>query len=80
MMSIENTEKVMNAVHQHFDVDLKEMEVSTETTPRIAASEYEKIKAYPLLRFLISFSLPFHLLLSSLLLLRIFFLIDRKVL
>jgi len=36
----------MNAAHKHFDFDPATVEVSLETTPRIAASDPDKISAY----------------------------------
>jgi oxygen-independent coproporphyrinogen-3 oxidase len=46
MASIEDIERVMNAAKKHFNMDTSKMEISIETTPKIAASEPEKIKAY----------------------------------
>lgn len=47
IVSNENIEKIMNAAKKHFNFDPANMEVSLETTPRIAASDPDKIKAYP---------------------------------
>ena len=46
IVSIENIERIMKAAHKHFDFDPNDMEVSLETTPRIAASDPQKLKAY----------------------------------
>lgn len=46
IVSIENIEKIMKAANKHFNFDPNNMEVSLETTPRIAASDPDKIKAY----------------------------------
>lgn len=46
MVSIPNIERIMNAAHKHFNFDPATVEVSLETTPRIAASDPQKIKAY----------------------------------
>lgn len=46
IVSIENIEKIMNAARKHFDFDPANMEVSLETTPRIAAVDFDKLKAY----------------------------------
>eukprot|EP01112_Ceratiomyxa_fruticulosa_P021782 TRINITY_DN7794_c0_g1_i1.p1 TRINITY_DN7794_c0_g1~~TRINITY_DN7794_c0_g1_i1.p1 ORF type:complete len:546 (-),score=97.07 TRINITY_DN7794_c0_g1_i1:781-2418(-) len=39
-------ERVMDAAHKHFKLDLDQVEVSIETTPKIAATDPEKIRAY----------------------------------
>eukprot|EP01113_Clastostelium_recurvatum_P024630 TRINITY_DN293_c0_g2_i1.p1 TRINITY_DN293_c0_g2~~TRINITY_DN293_c0_g2_i1.p1 ORF type:complete len:540 (+),score=150.97 TRINITY_DN293_c0_g2_i1:174-1793(+) len=39
-------ERIMNAAHKHFKFDPEKVEVSIETTPKIAGSDPEKIKAY----------------------------------
>jgi oxygen-independent coproporphyrinogen III oxidase len=44
--SIHNIERVMNKMDECFDFDPSQMSISIETTPRIAAAEPEKIKAY----------------------------------
>jgi len=46
IVSIENIERIMKAANKHFDFDPANMEVSLETTPRIAATELDKLKAY----------------------------------
>eukprot|EP01103_Thecamoeba_quadrilineata_P005654 TRINITY_DN15423_c0_g1_i1.p1 TRINITY_DN15423_c0_g1~~TRINITY_DN15423_c0_g1_i1.p1 ORF type:complete len:538 (-),score=98.45 TRINITY_DN15423_c0_g1_i1:71-1684(-) len=43
---VEYIEEVMNAARKHFNFDPEKMEVSIETTPRIAATEPEKLRAY----------------------------------
>jgi len=46
IVSIENIDRIMRAAKKHFKFDPSEMEVSLETTPRIAASDPDKIKTY----------------------------------
>eukprot|EP00471_Norrisiella_sphaerica_P013025 CAMPEP_0184495846 /NCGR_PEP_ID=MMETSP0113_2-20130426/32489_1 /TAXON_ID=91329 /ORGANISM="Norrisiella sphaerica, Strain BC52" /LENGTH=478 /DNA_ID=CAMNT_0026882221 /DNA_START=63 /DNA_END=1499 /DNA_ORIENTATION=- len=46
MASIHNIGRVMDKAASTFDMDLDSMEVSIETTPKIAANDPEKIKAY----------------------------------
>lgn len=61
MASIAQIDRLMNAAHKydvlllaelvftsirHFDLDTSKMEISIETTPKIAAAEPEKIRAY----------------------------------
>jgi len=46
MASIDNINRVMDKAAECFEMDLSRMDVSIETTPRIAAREPEKIRAY----------------------------------
>jgi len=46
MASIANIARVMDKAHQCFDIELKNMNISIETTPKIAAHDPDKIKAY----------------------------------
>jgi len=46
MASTDNIARVMDKAADCFNMDLKSFEVSIETTPKIAASEPEKIRAY----------------------------------
>jgi len=46
IVSIENIERIMKAANKHFNFNPNDIEVSLETTPRIAASDPEKLKAY----------------------------------
>lgn len=46
MVSASNIERVMQKVDCSFDVDSSKMTVSIETTPKIAAAEPDKIRAY----------------------------------
>eukprot|EP01111_Echinosteliopsis_oligospora_P003986 TRINITY_DN1627_c0_g1_i1.p1 TRINITY_DN1627_c0_g1~~TRINITY_DN1627_c0_g1_i1.p1 ORF type:complete len:548 (-),score=126.69 TRINITY_DN1627_c0_g1_i1:161-1804(-) len=46
MVSNEHIEQVMSAAHRHFNFDPSSMEVSIETTPKIAATDPDKISAY----------------------------------
>jgi len=46
MASIDNIERVMQKMHDCFDFDPTSMAISIETTPKIAASDPEKIQAY----------------------------------
>ena len=36
--------RVMDAVHRHWNADLETMEISIETTPKIAAAEPQKVR------------------------------------
>jgi oxygen-independent coproporphyrinogen-3 oxidase len=46
MADILQIERVMKAAVQYFNLNINDMEVSIETTPKIAASEPDKIRAY----------------------------------
>jgi oxygen-independent coproporphyrinogen-3 oxidase len=46
MASIAQIERIMKAAHKHFILDTSKTEISIETTPKIAAAEPDKIRAY----------------------------------
>jgi oxygen-independent coproporphyrinogen-3 oxidase len=46
MASIQQIERIMNAANKHFQMDTSQFEISIETTPKIAAAEPDKIRAY----------------------------------